>query len=217
MRAHSGRRRGWRTEVHLRRGRNCGLVFHGEIRLYLVPEYLGGQVDRKAADIAVVILHRLDVAVACHGDAVFGAFELRLQVLEQAIGFQVRVIFRHRHQTRQRAGKFALRSLILGERRRIVGVDGDLPHFRARLGDFAKHLFLVRGITLHRRDQVRHQVGAALVLVDHFRPRGLDRLVLGLDLVVTTARQQAAGKHQHATRNGEADGAHGNSPFQSGW
>src|SRR6185437_5771695 len=81
VRARSGRRRRGRPEVHLRRGRDRSFVVDREVGFHLVPEYPGGQVDRKAADVAVVILHRLDVAVASYRDAVFGALQLRLEVL----------------------------------------------------------------------------------------------------------------------------------------
>ena len=39
-------------------------------------------------------------------------------------------------------------------------------------------------------ENARHQVSAALILVDHFGPGGLDRLVLGLNRVVTAAAQE---------------------------
>ena len=55
---------------------------HGEIRLHLEAEHLGGEVGRERAHRHVVVLHRLDVAVARHGDAVLRALELRLQVAE---------------------------------------------------------------------------------------------------------------------------------------
>ena len=66
--------------------------------------------------VDVVVLHRLDVAVARHRDAVFGAFELRLQVAKQRVGFQLRIILGDDQQSRQRTGEFALRGLELLER-----------------------------------------------------------------------------------------------------
>ena len=71
----------------------------------------------------VELLHRLDVAVARHGDAVLGAFELRLQVAEILVGLQLRIALDDHHQARQRARQLALRSLELLQRGRIVGID----------------------------------------------------------------------------------------------
>src|SRR6202041_2345762 len=59
------------------------------------------------------------------------------------------------------------------------------------------HLLLLRGEALDGVNQVRHQIGAALILVDDLRPGGLDRFVLLLNLVVAAAtRQQCAGQYQ---------------------
>ena len=63
-----------------------------------VAEHHGRQVGREAARQHVVLLHRLDVAVARHGDAVLGAFELHAQVAEGLVGLQVRVLLGHHHQ-----------------------------------------------------------------------------------------------------------------------
>src|SRR3990167_8403940 len=68
-------------EAHRRRLRDLRLVLHGEVLLHLVAEQHGRQVAREAACEHVVLLHRLDVAPARHGDAVLGAFELHAQVL----------------------------------------------------------------------------------------------------------------------------------------
>src|SRR6185312_9678759 len=106
---HRGRGR-WRTgaEIHPGRGGDGLLVVHAEVRLDLVAEHLGGHVVGEGADHRVVLLHRLHVAVARHGDAVLGAFQLRLQVLEQAVGLQLRIVFADHHQPRQRAAQLAL-------------------------------------------------------------------------------------------------------------
>src|SRR5690242_15955516 len=90
----------WRTgaEIHPGRGGDGLLVVHAEVRLDLVAEHLGGHVVGEGADHRVVLLHRLHVAVARHGDAVLGAFQLRLQVLEQAVGLQLRIVFADHHQ-----------------------------------------------------------------------------------------------------------------------
>src|SRR5262245_31886990 len=63
-----GRRR--RVEIHLRRRRDFPLVLDREVRLLLVAEHHRRQIVREGADADVIVLHRLDVAVARHGDAV---------------------------------------------------------------------------------------------------------------------------------------------------
>src|SRR6478752_3640820 len=58
-----------RIEIDLRRRRDFLLVGDCEVRLLLVTEHHGGEVVREGADADVIVLHRLDVAVARHGDA----------------------------------------------------------------------------------------------------------------------------------------------------
>src|SRR6185437_3032856 len=91
MRRGGGRRRGT-AEIDLGCGGDRLLVLHAEIRLHGVAEHLGCEVVREGADQPVVLLHRLHVALARHGDAVLGAFQLRLQVLEQAVGLEVGIV-----------------------------------------------------------------------------------------------------------------------------
>src|SRR5580698_5608745 len=101
-------RRRRRIEIDLRRGRDFLLVLDGEVGLLLVAEPHRGQIVREGTDADVIILHRLDVAVARHGNAVLGAFELRHQIVKQRVRFELRIIFRDNKQFRQRAGKLAL-------------------------------------------------------------------------------------------------------------
>ena len=97
----TGRRRtagslgGGLVEAHRRRHRNLRLVLDREARLDLVAKHHRGQVARKAAREHVVVGDGLDVAVARHGDAVLGAFELRHQILEQRVGFELGIILGH--------------------------------------------------------------------------------------------------------------------------
>src|SRR5712671_29641 len=137
-----------RIEIHLRRDRNFLLVLDREIRLLLVAEHHRRQIVRKGADADVIFLHRLDIAVARHGDAVLGALKLRHQVAEQRVRLELRIIFGHDEQSRQRAGQFALRGGEFLERRGIV------QHFRrrldaadlgARIGDAEQHVLLLLG------------------------------------------------------------------------
>src|SRR6185437_4729835 len=91
VRRGGGRRRG-AAEVDLGCGGNRLLVLHAEVRLHGVAEHLRGEVVREGADQAVVLLHRVHVTLARHGDAVLGAFQLCLQVLEKAIGLERGVV-----------------------------------------------------------------------------------------------------------------------------
>src|SRR5574337_174727 len=181
------RRRCAGAEVHRGRGGNRLLVVHAEVRLDVIAEHLRGQVVGEGADHRVVLLHRLYIAVTRDGDAVLGTFQLRLQVLEQAVGLQLRIVLADHHQPRQRIAQFALSGLELLQLLRVidgVGIDLQTAHPGARIGHLDEDLFFVLRVTLDRIDQVGHQVGAALVLVQHLRPGRLDRLVLTLDGVV---------------------------------
>ncbi|MPM40097.1 hypothetical protein SDC9_86735 [bioreactor metagenome] len=189
----AGRRR---REVHHWRLADFGLVLHGEIGLGLVAHHHGRQVGGEAACEHVVFLHRLDVAVACHGDAVFRAFQRHAQIAECLVGLEFGVALRDHHQARQRAGEFALGLLELVERLGVVhqigrGLDGG--GLGARLDHLGEGLLLEVGLALHRGDDVGHQIGAALVLVEHLAPGGLGLLVQRLELVVAATRQRQRG------------------------
>src|SRR5512139_1511209 len=113
-------RRGRRAEIDRGRPGDGLLVFHREARLGLVAEHHRGEVGGEGTHRDVVRLDRGDVAVARDGDAVLGAFELRLQVAEQAVCLQLRVVLRAQQQTRDRAGERALRGDELLERGFVV-------------------------------------------------------------------------------------------------
>ena len=88
-----GRRR-WRcngglAEIHGRRFRDRGFVLDREVGLLFVAEDHRRQVDRKLTHGDVVLLHRIDVALARDRDAILGALELRLQIAEVLVGFEV--------------------------------------------------------------------------------------------------------------------------------
>src|SRR2546421_6791283 len=71
-RRHTRSDRDWSSDV-------CSSDLRGEV---------GGELARKD----VVVLHRLDEAVASGGDAVLGAFELRLQLAEVGVALQLRIV-----------------------------------------------------------------------------------------------------------------------------
>ncbi|MDQ1132796.1 hypothetical protein QE386_001391 [Pseudoxanthomonas winnipegensis] len=194
------------AEVHGRGLRDLRLVGDREVGLLLGAGHLGRQRLRELADIGVVVLHGLDVAAAGHGDAVLGAFQLRLQVAEVLVGLQGRIVLADHQQAAQRAAQLALRLGELLQRVGVIGVDLDLADPGAGVGDLGQHLTLLLGVALHGAHQVGDQVGAALVLVEHLGPAGLHRLILLLDGVVPAAGQQRQGReHQQGTE----DMAHG--------
>src|SRR6185295_8026285 len=80
-----GRRR--RIEIHLRRRRDRLLVLDREVRLLLVAEHHRRQIVREGADADVIILHRLDVAVARNRNAVLCALSCDIRSLNSASDF----------------------------------------------------------------------------------------------------------------------------------
>ena len=98
--------------------RNRGFVLHGEVGLHLEVEHLRREVGRELAHRDVVGAHRIDVAVARHGDAVLRAFELRLQVAEIRVRLELGIVLGDGEQALQRLRQFALRRLEFLERLR---------------------------------------------------------------------------------------------------
>ena len=76
------RRLSGRVEVDRRRREIAASFSTVKFGFGLVAEHLRRQVGRELAHRDVVVLHRLDVALARDGDAVLGALELRLQIAE---------------------------------------------------------------------------------------------------------------------------------------
>ena len=128
-------------EVDRRRRADRLLVVDREVGLDVHLEQHRRQVGRERTHGGVELLHRLDVAVARDGDAVLGAFELRLQVAEVLVGLEVRIVFGDDQQPRQRRLQLTLRRLELGEGRRIVDQLGrglDAADAGARVGHFGQ-------------------------------------------------------------------------------
>ena len=67
-------------------GRRIASAVDREGGLGLVAEHHRREILREAAHEHVVFLHRRDEAVARHGNAILGAFQLRLQILGTAVG-----------------------------------------------------------------------------------------------------------------------------------
>src|ERR1035437_3954540 len=193
------RRRGRRATVDLWRFRDFLLVLDRELRLLLETEQHCGQVARERAHHHVVLLHCLDVAVARDRDAVLGALELRLQIAEVGVRLQLRIILGDHQQPRQRRRQLALGCDKFLECGRIVDEFGrglDRPDLGTRVGHPEQHILFLLRETFDRIHQVRHQISAALILVDDFGPARLGLLVGRLQGVVTAAAETQR-YHQH--------------------
>src|SRR4029077_8993973 len=83
-------------ELHLRH--LGGLLGDGEVLhgLGIGIEHRAPPASGDGSDLGVVGLDRFDVVAPGDGDAVFGAFELRLQRKEILVRLQVRIILHHR-------------------------------------------------------------------------------------------------------------------------
>ncbi len=77
-----------------------------------------------------------------------------------------------------------------------------------RFHDAVENVLLGLNRALHGVHQVGHQVGAALILVQHFRPSRSHLLILLLQPVVTAPGQQRTEHHQQTyAQNMQHDGA----------
>ncbi len=89
------------------------------------------------------------------------------------------------YATALRSDEFLKRRLIVHQLR--CGLNRPYP--RPRFGHLYQHIFLVRRITFHHINQIRHQIGAALILIQHLGPRSFDIFVGRLQRVIAAARQ----------------------------
>ena len=157
------------------------------------PQHAGEGLQRRIVDP-----HRFDVVAPGDGDAVFGAFQLRLQGKEVLVRLQIRVILADREQAPQRPGKLGLRRLELleligiGE---IGGIDLHLGRRGARLDHGGQDVLFLFGIALHRGDQIGDEVGTPLILVLHLRPFCLGGLGEGGNGIVTAHGNTQAENH----------------------
>ena len=145
---------------------------------------------RERLQAGVIGPDRLDIIAPRDGDAVLGAFELRLQGEKILIRFQIGIIFADREETPERAGQLRLGILELLE---LVGiaqlrcVDFDRSRLGPRLDDGSQHILFLLGITLHGGDQIGNEVGPPLILILHVAPFGLGLLLERGDRVVAAA------------------------------
>src|SRR5205085_4615783 len=116
-------------------------------------------------------------------DLVLGLLELALELLEVLRRPQLRVGLRDGEEAPERRGQPALRRRLLLDRLRLLGR-------RPRLGDAVEGGALVPGIALHRLDEVRDQVVAALQLHLDLRPGVLRAVAQSHEPVVEQHEEQ---------------------------
>src|SRR4029079_6339100 len=99
-----------------------GALFDGEILhgLCVRIKYRAPPAAGDRPDLRIIFLHRGDVVLARDGDAVLGAFELRLERQEVLVRLQIRIVLGDGQQTAERTGEAVLRLLEFLERLGIV-------------------------------------------------------------------------------------------------
>ena len=123
----------------------------------------GDEAGEEAVHQRVVRLHLFVVAFAGHVDAVFGAFQLRLQVEKVLVGFEIGIVARPRRSGARvrRPSSFGLAAVLASRRGYWCGgFDFDLAHFRAGFGHFVEHFFFVRGVAFDRGHEIGNQIAA---------------------------------------------------------
>src|ERR1051325_4704271 len=199
------RRCGLRREVALRRFTRSG-VGHGEVLLLVEARRRRDEARREAAHRDVVVLRHLVVAAALDRDAVLGPLELRLQVEEVLVRFQVGILLDYDEQSRERVRQSCLRLVVLLEGLRIrgdvvrgsgrAGSNGDAADARARLRDGFERLALVRGVALDGVDEIRDEIVAALVVVLDLTPLRLHGFIERDEVVARRDVPNAADEHR---------------------
>src|SRR4029450_305847 len=186
-----------RLEFHLGRSGRVGRRL--EERPGLKAGEPGNERAREEAEAGALVARGLIELPALYGDPVLGSLELALQGQEVLVRLELGVALDGDQQARQGARELALRLLELLQR---LGI---LQRFRRELdrggaGPRLRHLFqhraLLRRETLDGLDQVRYQVGPALIHVLHLRPLLVDVLIEPDELVVDGDRPQGDSAHE---------------------
>ena len=143
--------------------------------------------------------HRFGVTFAFGGDAVFGAFELRLERHEVLVGLEVGISFGDGQEFAQCCGEFALRVLEFLQRRlvEVLGVDVDRGSLCAGFDHGLECFAFVRGISFHGVHEVGDEVGAALVHVFNLSPLLVGVLTFLHQRVVVARGKRREGQHGH--------------------
>lgn len=114
-----------------------------------------------------------------------------MKLEEILIRLEVGVSLGDRQQTAERAGDS---SLVLLELVKSLWVRQDvrrqlhLSGMRARFGHLGKDLLLLVRVVFDGFDEVRNEIGAALMLIQHLAPGSLNLLVLSGDFIYAATR-----------------------------
>jgi hypothetical protein len=181
-----------------------------EVGAFFEAEGGGVEDGRDALDLGVISLRHFIEAAAFDGDAVFGAFELRLEGEEAGVGFEVRVAFDDDHEATEGAAEGGLGFFELLELGGVGGgvVELDFTDGGAGFGDFREGGFFEVGGAFDGFDEVGDEVGAALVNVLNLGPLGVDGFLGGDEAVV-------AAHDDEGDDDEEAD--EGEERFHDGW
>src|SRR5438270_3734658 len=149
---------GWRF-LGARRG--------GEKRPGLEAKHLVQHVGWETFQRGVVLLHRGIEIVSFDRDPILGSFQLHLQILKRLRGLELRIIFAHHQQPRQRGAELSLGFLEFLQlrriRRRLARIEFYLAHACPRVRYFRERgLFEIR-CAGHGADQVRYEISPPLL------------------------------------------------------
>ncbi|KAK0366482.1 hypothetical protein LTR94_003054 [Friedmanniomyces endolithicus] len=162
--------------------------------------------DQLGADRVGEGLDRFIIIADRDGDAVFRAFQLRLELQEILVGLEVGIGLDRGEQAAKALAQLCLGGLILrdlGGIGQVGGVDLDRGRLGAGFGHGGqRRLFLLAG-GLDRGDEVAGQVGAALILRLDVSPFGLG-IFLGSGDAVDAAGGQRKRAHDRQQKAGEA-------------
>jgi len=183
----SSRRRIIEIELHLRR-RLCRSGC-GEIGLDGEPHRAGIEHCRKRSERGVVLLYGIVKSAALDRDAIFRAFQLRLQFGEIGRAMQLGIIFRHGQDADDGGTQALLCLLKLGELSRIrgggIGVDAGILRGSAGLGHVLKRRFLKVCGALNGLHEIGDEIDSPLVNVLHLGPLTIDALREAREAVVS--------------------------------
>ena len=163
------------------------------------------KVRREGADGDVVILHRSIEVPAFNGNAVLGSFQLGLEILEILGGAQFRVALAHHQQARKCVAQLSLRRLKFLQFCRVgwsvIGIDLHPPDAGASIRHFRQCRFLKICRALNGVDQVRNQIGAALIDILHLGP-ALINLLLERDQSIIAGGDSTSADQHNEKKNG---------------
>src|SRR5262249_30312409 len=203
-----------RLELHLGHGLRAALRL--EECLGLIAREARHDRAWEQAQARVVFANRLVEIAALDRDAILCALELALQRQEVLVRLELGIALDRDQEPRERARELALSGLEFLERLRVVerlGRELDRRRAGPRARDLLEHRALLRREALDGLDEIRNQIGAALIHVLHLRPFLTDVLVEDDELVVDRDRPGADaddqdGNHDHSdegARHGRVD------------